>query len=305
MRILVLGAGGFLGQAVVRRLASEGHQLTCVVRNLESAATHEGVRYIEAVLDDIRIVMDVAKAADRILHFAWDTTPGTSSGQPTLEVIHNLMPTLRLLEAMNCFPVRSQFIFVSSAGATYAPSTECATETSQVNPSSYYGAAKLSTEMFLRAYSAQSGNPVVVVRPSNVYGPGQKAKRQFGIVPTMMRAIQENETFQIWGDGGATRDYLFVDDFVEFFVALLSRQWHGFHLFNVASGAACSINRLCQLLEKISGKRLSVEYVPARGVDSGGRAVDSTKARDELGWRPRIELEAGLTETWCRFKSRS
>lgn len=299
MKIVVLGAGGFLGRSVVRKLATEGHDLVCVVRNPEPMPTERNIRNVDAILDDVQTVLDTASDADFVLHFAWDTTPGTSIGQPTLELTNNLLPTMRLLEAMST-PGRGPLIFVSSAGATYA-GPESTTENAPVNPASYYGAAKLATEMFLRAYSAQTGNPVIVLRPSNVYGPGQKPRRQFGIVPTMMRALRENAVFPIWGDGQTSRDYLFLDDFVELFGALLRRRWQGFHLFNAAAGSACSINGLCRLLEKISGRRLSVQYLPARGIDSAGGPIDCSRARDELGWQARTDLETGLTATWRWF----
>jgi UDP-glucose 4-epimerase len=117
----------------------------------------------------------------------------------------------------------------------------------------------------------------------------------------MMRAINENEPFRIWGDGETSRDYLYLDDFVCFFAALVRRRWQGFNLYNVGAGAACSINALCRLLEKVSGKRLTVEYLPARGIDSTGGPVDCTKARNELDWRPHTDLETGLTATWRWF----
>jgi UDP-glucose 4-epimerase len=301
VKILILGAGGFLGRAVVRRLSADGHEICCVIRSPVPPTGDPNVRYVEATLDDTQAVLHAVASADYILHLAWDTTPGTSIGQPTLEVINNLLPTLRLLEAINR-PGSCPLVFVSTAGATYAAGDQRTTENSTVNPASYYGAAKLATEMFLRAYAMQTGNAVIVVRPSNVYGPGQQPRRQFGIVPTMMRALHHGETFHIWGDGQTERDFLFLDDFVELFVEILRRRWRSFHLFNAAAESNCSINELRILVERISGKRLSVRNLPARGVDTSGAPLDCAKARDELGWKARTDLETGLTATWRWFE---
>jgi UDP-glucose 4-epimerase len=301
VKIVILGATGFLGGLVTSRLAQEGHKIVCLVRNPETRDAQTNVEYILATLDDTQAVADHVRDADYLLHFAWDTTPGTSKAQPALEAVNNLLPTFRLIEQLHSLS-SCQLIFVSSSGAIYDETGASSfSESSPLNPKSYYGAGKLAVEMFLRAYSAQTTHPVVLVRPSNVYGPGQQTKRQFAIVPTLMRAISDGATFSVWGDGAATRDYLYAEDFTEFFVLLTERQWEGVNTFNLASQKSCSINDLCNLLQKVSGKRLSLEYLPERGVDLHDVAIDCSRANTELGWQATTELEEGLVETWEWF----
>jgi UDP-glucose 4-epimerase len=96
-----------------------------------------------------------------------------------------------------------------------------------------------------------------------------------------MRAIRSGSTFKVWGNGEAKRDYLYAEDFAKFFVALTERQWQGVNVFNVASQKSHSVNDLCKLLQEVSGSRLSIEYLPERGVDLSG--------------------EDGLTKTWEWF----
>jgi UDP-glucose 4-epimerase len=141
----------------------------------------------------------------------------------------------------------------------------------------------------------------VIVRPTNVYGPGQRAKREFAIVPTLMRNINDGSIFKVWGNGEATRDYLYADDFADFFVALTDRKWAGVNTFNLASQRLCSVNDLCALLEKVSGRRLSLEYVSERGVDLLGLRIHSSAAKQELGWQATTPLEEGLLRTWEWF----
>lgn len=301
MKILILGATGFLGQLVTSRLARDGHELVCLVRNYGIETVTDNVRYVQATLDDTEALLEHGSDADYVLHFAWDTTPGTSKGQPAVEAVNNLLPTFRLLEQMHHMP-GCPLVFVSSAGAVYEDVTDGkATESSPLNPKSYYGASKLSAEMFLRAYAAQSGHPVVIVRPANVYGPGQKIKRQFAIVPTLMQAIHDGAAFPIWGNGEATRDFLYAEDFAEFFVHLIQRRQHGISTYNVASQTSCSINELCQLLQDVSGRSLSLKHLPERGVDSRGVDFDCSRANAELGWQAKTELREGLTRTWDWF----
>lgn len=299
MKILVLGAGGFLGQAIAPKLAAAGHSVTGVIRNpLERRAPGDGIDYVEAILDDTRSIAALAADAEGILHLAWDTTPGTSRGQPTLEAVNNLLPTFRLLETIQAtdgFPL----VFVSSAGATYADTRAGPVdEDARLDPRSCYGAGKLAAEHFLRAFSAQTGHPVVIVRPSNVYGPGQAPKRQFGIVPTIMRALAEDRPFTVWGDGETTRNFLYVDDFADLVVRIAERSWQGTEVFNAGSAENCSINRLCDLLEGIAGRRLQREYRDQRGIDPEGVAIDSGRARRELGWAATTTLEVGLAAAW-------
>jgi UDP-glucose 4-epimerase len=301
VKILTLGATGFLGNLVTRRLARQGHRIACLVRDADVARSDANFEYVQATLDDAQVIAEYAKDADFLLHFAWDTTPGSSKGQPTVETVNNLLPTFRLIEQLHSHS-GCQLVFISSAGAVYDEgSVERAVETSPLNPRSYYGAGKLAAEMFLRAFSAQTSSPVVIVRPSNVYGPGQRVKRQFAIVPTLMRAISDGSVFNVWGNGESTRDYLFADDFAEFFVAVTDRRWQGVSTFNLASGHLCSVNDLCAMLEKVSGRKLSLEYLPERGVDLNGLEIDSSAAKRELGWQATTRLEDGLVKTWEWF----
>jgi UDP-glucose 4-epimerase len=301
VKILILGATGFLGRLVTTRLAREGHHIVCVARKPGIQISADNIEYVQATLDDARAISENAKGADFLLHFAWDTTPGTSKGQPTIEAVNNLLPTFRMIEELQSLE-GCQLIFVSSAGAVYdETASNSAQESSPLNPKSYYGAGKLAVEMFLRAYSAQTSHPVVIARPANVYGPGQLAKRQFAIVPTLMRAIRSGSTFKVWGNGEAKRDYLYTEDFAKFFVALTERQWQGVNVFNVASQKSHSVNDLCKLLQEVSGSRLSIEYLPERGVDLSGIEIDCSRAEAELGWKATTELEDGLTKTWEWF----
>ncbi len=301
MKIVALGATGFLGEAVARRLAREGHEIVCLVRTADVRSAIPGIDFVQATLDDAQAIAECARDADFLFHFAWDTTPGSSKGQPTVEAINNLLPTLRLLEQLQSAS-GCQLVFVSSAGAVYEEGLPgSVAETAPLSPKSYYGAGKLAAEMFLRAFSAQTSSPVVIARPANVYGPGQVAKRQFAIVPTLMQALQDGSTFRIWGSGEATRDYLYIDDFADFFVAVIARHWQGVNVFNLSSRRSCSVNDLCRLLERISGRRLSLEHAPERGVDLHGVEIDSSRAMKELGWQATTDLEEGLKRTWEWF----
>jgi UDP-glucose 4-epimerase len=118
VKIVILGATGFLGRLVTTRLAREGHHIVCVARKPGIQISADNIEYVQATLDDARAISENAKGADFLLHFAWDTTPGTSKGQPTIEAVNNLLPTFRMIEELQSLE-GCQLIFVSSAGAVY------------------------------------------------------------------------------------------------------------------------------------------------------------------------------------------
>lgn len=299
MRIAVLGARGFLGQRLVHSLSRAGHQVTALSRGPKSAGLPSGVRYVQATIDDNAALKPVLSECDFAIHLAWDTTPGTSQGQPTLEVSTNLMASAHLIEMLQHHP-RCAIVFVSSGGAIYADADVMPEESSPVAPRSYYGAAKCAAEQMLHAYHAQTGHTALVVRPPNVYGPGQVPKRQFGIVPTLMRCALDGTAFEIWGDGSTIRDYLYIEDFERFIETLVRLEWprSSFECFNAGSGTPVTINQLCETVERATGHQVRREYRVARNVDTRTVILNCAKASSMLRWKACVPLEDGLRETW-------
>jgi UDP-glucose 4-epimerase len=299
MRVVVLGGGGFIGSRVADALADAAFDVVAVSRRAAPANLHRHLNYIQGTVDDTSLMRQLLTGAAFLIHMACDTTPGTSQQQPTLECANNLAPTLKLIELAQDFPA-CKLVFLSSGGAVYKDTSAPVNEESILSPRSYYGAAKIGVEMMLRAYHAQTGNGVFILRPPNVFGPGQNPKRNFGIVPTVLRCLRQDLPFQIWGDGGAVRDYLFIQDFVRFIRTLIDYNWQPncFEVFNVGSGRGISINALCTAAETLSGRVLQRKYVSKRAVDPAIAILDNTKARNLLGWHPIYTFEDGLAETW-------
>jgi UDP-glucose 4-epimerase len=304
MRIVILGATGFLGKRFAAALAGAGHEVTAVSRRPAAHGLAPGIRHLQASIDDGAALGPVLERADWVVHLAWDTTPGTSSGQPSLEVTANLLPTARLLEQLSDFP-HCRLLFVSTGGAVYRAAPAPVPEDWPCEPRSCYASAKLAAEMMLRAYCAQTGATVVVLRPSNAYGPGQMPKRQFGIVPTLMRCARDAETFQIWGDGSTVRDYVFVADLEELVAAVVLHAWAAgsFEVFNAGSGIGVSINGLLHAVEQATGRSLRRTVAPPRTVDTPTVILDSSLARVRLGWSAKTPLAEGLNQAWARFTS--
>jgi len=297
-KVLVVGADGFLGTAICRGLAKRGNAVITMGRHNSPQAAHLK-RPLAMSAPSATDFGTICRELDTIIYLASASTPGSSVGQPTLEVYENLAPLTQLLEAIGDSPER-HLIYFSSAGALYGTSPDLASkESDPPMPRSYHGAAKVAAEQFIRAWTVQTGAKATILRPSNVYGPGQAERLGFGIIPTALGSILRDEPLTIWGSGEAVRDYLYIDDLVSLTLSTMDNDiYSGCRILNAAGGHAVSINELMLLVEKITGRRLLRIYSQGRSIDMDRVLVDIQKAEDMFGWQPIVSLEEGLERTW-------
>lgn len=295
--VVVLGGSGFVGRSLCPALADAGYQVWSVSRS-PVVVRDARVRYIDCNYDNIYQLGELYQAADTIFHLACDTTPATSSMQSSLEVTVNLLPTLRLLEYLE-HECRCGLVYASSGGTIYGDVAGASDEQAAMSPISYYGASKASIELFLRAYHRQTENPVTILRPSNLYGPGQLAKQQFGIVPTLLGAIRDGVEFRLMGDGENRRDFVYIEDFIALCRAVLDQgQDNSCAVYNAGSGEGVTLNSLVRLAQKVTGEQVKLARVPARRVDVRSVVLDPGRARETFGWQAATDLESGLGRTW-------
>jgi UDP-glucose 4-epimerase len=225
------------------------------------------------------------------------TTPGSSARRPAVDVEENLLPAAGLLELMSEHPLQ-RVVFVSSGGAVYgSPHQVPVAESHSPQSLSYHAAGKLALEAMFGVFAQANSVPLVVLRPSNLYGPGQTLRNGFGLVRTVLENAFRGRPTEIWGDGSAVRDYLFIDDAVEACLSLLrSRSPDG--VFNVGSGSGTSIREMIALVEHITGRKLPVTDRPARSTDVRDIVLDSGRLTSATGWTPTTTLEQGLRRTW-------
>lgn len=295
--VLVVGAG-FLGTALAERLADDGttvhllspHPVPGLTRNVN---VHRGG------MEDEMLVGELATSCDTIVHAASVSTPGSSATDPVIEGERNLLPTLHLLAVLQRHP-GVHLIYLSSGGCVYGDSSRGAiTELQRLTPKSYHGAGKVAAEAFLRAYSAvdPAKRATTILRPSNLYGPRQLLRDGFGLVRTMLEKMHTDTELEIWGDGGAVRDFIYIDDLIEVCARLVHLPLDN-ETYNIASGLPCSINDLIKVAERVCSATLRVRYSPERQTDVRATLLDSTKLRQALDWQPRISLEEGISRTW-------
>lgn len=302
-QVLVVGAGGFVGRHLTRMLSSRGNKVIAVSRK---PSDHD-VSGVEAVIGSMTEPQPYARLLARchsVVYLASNSTPGTSFGRPVDEVRDNLLPLAALLQAMQATP-SVKLLYLSSGGSLYAAtSDDPSTETSPVQPRSYHGAAKVAAECLITAWCQQYEGQATLLRPSNIYGPGQLERPGFGIVPACFGKLVRGETLRVWGDGSIVRDYLYIDDFVDLCLAILSSPMlAGARTLNASSGTGVSLNELFRAIERVTGKPLPRSYELDRPVDARQIVMDSAMARDRYGWVPATPLEEGLRKTWDWFNS--
>jgi UDP-glucose 4-epimerase len=299
--VFLLGAGGFIGRHLAQRLAKDGHEIIAATRS-PTAFGHPGIRNVVGTWDERCQFATWLPQCGSVVHAASSSTPGSSEAQPQLD--GNLRTTLALIEALQEFPDRL-LVYLSSGGTLYGDRQRAAREDDSLRPRSYHGAGKAAAEHFIHAWAVQYEATAVLLRPSNVYGPGQLPRQGFGIIPTAFECALRSTPLTVWGDGEALRDYLHVDDLTSLLALALAREHtRETHVFNASRDEGVTLNHLLDAIDAITGRPLNRDYQPARRVDIGRIVPDNSAALATFGWRPVMPLETGLLETWEWFRNR-
>ena len=301
--ILLIGAGGFAGTHLLEAFARSSEHVIAVSRSAFTAPDGDVECHVRALreVDDFTPLLARARI---VVHVASASTPGSSAGRPVHELDENVRPALALLEALQVRP-QVPLVYVSSGGTLYSRVADgAADEFAAVYSRSYHGAGKIAIEHFIEAFCNQFAGSATVLRPSNLYGPGQDERPGFGIVPTAFGKLLRGETLRVWGDGSAERDYLYIDDFTRLVMAVLDAPAEpGFRVFNACSGRSLDLNGLFGMIERVTGRELRRSHDAGRPVDAPSVRMQADRARKTFGWRAKIDLPEGLERTWQWFNS--
>ena len=174
-------------------------------------------------------------------------------------------------------------------------------EDNPTNPKSSYGITKLTIEKYLALFHRLHGLEYVIVRPSNPYGPRQNPGGNQGVIAVFLGRIARGQAIEIWGDGEAVKDYIYIDDLVEgiYRAAFLKSSAR---IFNLGSGVGCSVNDLVQTIAEVVNHPFTVIYSPRGAHDVSKIFLDNTRARRELDWEPATPIDVGIVSTWDFIK---
>jgi UDP-glucose 4-epimerase len=295
MHIVVAGGNGFIGSHFVARACELGHRITIFGHTPTPRVPHDGAfEFVEGGLDALANDAEMLRSADLICHFASSSIPATATADPVGDIERNLVGTVALLEAMR-HNGNKRILFLSSGGAVYGtPQITPIPESHPLNPISAYGITKLAIERYLMMYQTLYGFQSLIIRPSNPYGPGQGTYGQLGAVTTFLNLALRGETAKLFGDGSVVRDFVYIDDLIDFILAAIASAQTG--VMNCGAGVGTSLNALIALIEDVTGRELAREYLPKRGFDPQEITLDISRGNDCLKWQPKTTLRRGIEQ---------
>ena len=283
-RVIIDNANGFIGKQLSRELQRE---------KINFEYESEETRNLER--NDVLILN------------SWGTVPKSSALHPEIELERSLIPLILKISKLGARKP-GHIIFVSSAGAIYSGEPDLIDEITSLAPTSYYGAGKASAEMFLRVAALQFKIPLTIVRPSNVFGPGQIYRKGFGIVPTIFHAIHNGEAMELWPSSMEKKDYIYVTDFIGAMLKIIRAAPPAIEcpaVFNISSGFHANAFDLISLSESISGRPcLILKNVSASSAVCMNALPNNARFSQQFSWFASVNLREGITRTfmWLNAK---
>lgn len=293
MHIVVTGGAGFIGRALVRRLAGHGHRVMVV--DQVPGDCLDALYWIGDLRDPGAIENAIQPGTDVVIHLAAATSVLGSLTCPWEVYRQNVETTAALLERVRIIGVR-QFIFASTNAVVGDVSTRIIGEGTRLRPLTPYGATKASAEMLVAGYAYAYGIAGTVLRLTNVYGPGMQGKDT--LIARLMRSALTQRSISIYGNGQQERDYVYIDDVVSAFALALDRPWNGPVV--VGSGTSVSVNRVYELTTEVCRVPIPVQRMASRVGEMPAVRVDISRAR-AIGYTPTVGLRDGLKAVWDDF----
>lgn len=320
MKILVTGGAGFIGSAVVRQAIAAGHSVVnldaltyaACLENVASVVDHDRYMFEQADIRDRAAVEDIFKGhqPDAVMHLAAESHVDRSIDSPGAFIETNINGTYNMLEAARSLwvaqgkPDSFRFHHVSTDEVFGSLPDDPAvqfTENTSYDPRSPYSASKAASDHLVRAWHETYGLPIVLSNCSNNYGPYHFPEKLIPVV--ILNAIAGNP-IPIYGNGSNVRDWLYVEDHADALLQVVTRGEVG-RSYNIGGENECSnlelVETICAILERMrpADKPYAdlITFVTDRPGHDARYAIDPTRIRAELGWRPSVTVEEGLERT--------
>jgi UDP-glucose 4-epimerase len=295
-RVLVTGAAGFIGRAVVAGLRQRGVPVTAVDREPPDPSWDEGVHVVTGDLADQEVCISAFETRPTaVVHLAALTSVLRSVDAPMQTFAQNVTITQVLLELSRGSGV-DRFVLASTNAVVGNVGTSTITADLPLRPLTPYGATKAACEMLLSAYSGSYGMATAALRFTNVYGPGMSHKDSF--VPRMMRAALTGTGVRVYGDGRQRRDLVYIDDVVAGVLLALDTRYDGRAI--IGSGRSVSVLELVDTVRTVTGCPVPAEHIEAPAGEMPAVVVDIANT---LGYAPTVSLNDGLARTWQYFRA--
>jgi UDP-glucose 4-epimerase len=309
MKAVVTGGAGFIGSNLVDALVERGDEVLVVDdistgkrENVERALA-AGARLAEADIRDGQALISLFDdfSPEVVFHLAAQIDVRKSVADTPLDAMINVVGTINVLEAAMRAGAR-RVVNSSTGGAIYGEGKIIpAPEDHPAEPEAPYGQSKYAAEGYLELYRRLHGLSTISLRYGNVYGPRQDPLGEAGVIAIFCGKLIAGERPTVFGDGLQTRDYVYVGDVVAANLVAAGSAASG--AFNIGTGSEASVLDIVEALGKIAGADFEADLAPERPGEVRHIAIDYARARQELGWEPQVDLEAGLRQTLESVKS--
>lgn len=307
MRILVTGAGGFIGHHLVKRLKSDGHWVRGVDVNLPEFEPSAADEMIQADLRSFESCIAATTGIDQVFQLAADMGGiGYITANHATLTRNNLLIDSNMLEAARLSAVE-RFLYTSSACVypSFLQDDEDVGELKEshaipADPEKGYGWEKLMAEQLAIYYQEDYQLDIRLVRFHNIYGPlgtwdGGKEKAPAAIMRKISEAADEGD-IEVWGDGQQTRSFCYIEDCIEGLIRIMDFGYTG--PINLGTEEMVSVDQLVDIVAGVAGKSLVKNHDLSKPQGVRGRNSDNTLLRETLGWEPQIKLKDGIRKTY-------
>jgi UDP-glucose 4-epimerase len=312
---LVTGGAGFIGSSLTEALLRAGETVRVLddfstgrrqnLQGLEHLATGGGkLEVIEGSIVDPEVVARAARGAEVIFHEAAIPSVSRSVEDPQTSIRVGVQGTTVVLDVARHERIR-RVVFAASSSAYGNTRTLPKIETMTPEPLSPYAVSKLTCEHLMAVFASLYGIETVSLRYFNVFGPRQDPTSQYAaVIPNFITAALKGTRPQVFGDGGQTRDFCFIDNTVQanLKAASTSNKLTG-QVVNVACGERISLNQLLAIIGEVTGTTIEADYHPERAGDVRDSLADIGRARSLLGYEPKVDVKEGLRRTVEAFKT--
>ncbi len=299
MNALVTGGAGFIGSHIATRLVSEGHRVV-VLDNFTTgkrenlAHIAKDVRIIEGDIRDAAKVAEAATGATHVFHQAAIVSVPYSVEHPEESNDVNVRGTINVLQAARKAGAR-RIVFASSAAIYGEEPTLPKVETMLPEPVSPYGVEKMVGEHYLATWSKLFGLESVALRYFNVFGPRQDPKSPYsGVISIFVDRILAGKPVMFFGDGGQTRDFVYVGNVVDANILAATREGVSGKRFNIGCGKTTTLLELAAMIGRVANKPVEKTFADPRPGDIRDSVAEIARARAELGYEPKVGVEEGL-----------
>ena len=303
MKILITGGAGFIGSHLQDRLIKEGHRVV-VVDNLSTGRKENlnpKAKFYKADICGSKISQIFKKEKPEIVfHFAAQINVRKSVEDPIEDAKINILGSLNIIQSFchlsSVISHKSKIIFASTGGAIYGDADIVPTPESYPEyPLSPYGIEKLIVDKYLNYYYKTFNLPYISLRLGNIYGPRQNSKGEAGVIAIFSDKMLAGGQPIINGSGNQTRDFVYVDDVVE--ASTLAFKKNKVGVFNIGTAKETDVNTIFKKLKELTGSNCKIVHGSAMPGEQKRSCLDFKKAKRELKWSPKYDLENGLKKT--------